>query len=223
MSRTDRSLARVLVVDDNPVIRLGLRSLFSFVAGVTEVLEASDGSEAVEVARKESPDLVLLDVRMPGTDGLTALPSLVEIAPVVMLTHSEEPAVISAALRAGASGYLVHGTFGEEELSAAVRVCFGGGTVLGAGVAELLAPASEVPSAAPAPAGGSVDPRFAALTRREVEIMELIGSGVSNADIGARLFLSPKTVKNHINRIYDKVGLHTRSEAIAAWLRRAEA
>jgi DNA-binding NarL/FixJ family response regulator len=222
MNAPDRAL-RVLVVDDNPVIRIGLRSLFDGIETVAEVCEAGDGREAIAVAQSSRPDLVLLDVRMPGMDGLSALGTLAELAPVVMLTHSDDAAIIAQAMAGGARGYLVHGQISEPDLRAALRICSEGGTVLGPGVAELLlprgwgeaGPAGQPEQPGPSPADG----RFAGLTEREREIMDLIGTGRSNAAIGHELFLAEKTVKNHINRIYDKLGYTTRSEAIADWLR----
>ncbi len=208
-TRTSRPLT-ILVVDDNLVIRQGLRSILAFVDDVGDVLEASDGQQALELVQEEKPDLVMLDVRMPVLDGLGALPGLTASAPVLMLTHTDESEVISRAVRAGARGYLVHGTFGEAELASAIRVCMAGGTVWGEGIMEvLMAPDTVTPGS---------DPRFADLTEREREIMVLIGRGLSNAEIGGELYLAEKTVKNHINRIYDKCGYRTRSEAIAGWL-----
>ncbi len=231
---------RVLVVDDNAVIRLGLASLLTSLGSVAEVLEAGNGDEAVAVAEKERPDLVLLDVRMPVCDGLTALPRLTPIAPVVMLTYSDEAAVVAQALEGGARGYLVHGHITEEHLAAALRACADGGTVLGPGVVEILLDRAgdlealpELPPAGLLSAGGhgaghqhdredrlGPPEKLALLTAREVEIMSAIATGRSNADIAAEFFLSEKTVKNHINRIYDKLGYRTRAEAIADWLGR---
>jgi DNA-binding NarL/FixJ family response regulator len=216
---------RVLVVDDNAVIRLGLASLLTALGNVAEVLQAGNGEEAVAVAEKERPDLVLLDVRMPVCDGLTALPRLTPIAPVVMLTYSDEAAVVAKALEGGARGYLVHGHITEEHLAAALRACSDGGTVLGPGVVEILlgnaggrAMETAEHEAALAPRQQGPPARLALLTAREVEIMQAIATGRSNADIAAAFFLSEKTVKNHINRIYDKLGYHTRAEAIVDWL-----
>lgn len=207
---SDRAVT-VLVADDNAVIRLGLKALLADLETVDRVLEASDGAEALEIAQAEHPHLVLLDVRMPGTDGLTVLPELVALSTVVMLTHSDEPDVIRSTLAAGARGYLIHGRIGEQELAAAVRICLDGGVVLAQGVSEvLLAPPEEVDDDLPE--------RMKVLTERELEIMEHIGSGLSNAAIGKELFLAEKTVKNHINRIYDKLGYRTRAEAISDWL-----
>jgi DNA-binding NarL/FixJ family response regulator len=215
-SSTDAAAYRVLVVDDNAVIRLGLVSLLTALGSVTQVLEAADGEEAVAVAEKERPDLVLLDVRMPVCDGLTALPRLTPIAPVVMLTYSDEADVVARALEAGARGYLVHGHITEEHLAAALRACADGGTVLGPGVVEILLDHPTGPVVAAA--GHGPPAKLALLTAREVEIMQAIATGRSNADIAGEFFLSEKTVKNHINRIYDKLGYRTRAEAIADWL-----
>jgi DNA-binding NarL/FixJ family response regulator len=210
---------RVLVVDDNAVIRLGLVSLLGALGSVAEVFEAANGEEAVRVAERERPDLVLLDVRMPVCDGLTALPRLTPVAPVVMLTYSDEADIVSSALEAGARGYLVHGHITEEHLAAALRACADGGTVLGPGVVEILLDHGAAPAPAPGePAVLGPPDKLARLTAREVEIMQSIATGRSNADIAATLFLSEKTVKNHINRIYDKLGYRTRAEAIADWL-----
>ncbi|WP_461028033.1 response regulator [Streptomyces sparsus] len=112
---------RLLVADDNPVVRAGLTALLSDREDITVVAEAADGAEAYESARRHRPDVVLLDVRMPGVDGLTALPHLVRLAPVLMLTYSQESEVVHEALHLGAEGYLVHGEFTAEQLVRAVR------------------------------------------------------------------------------------------------------
>lgn len=115
------SPVRVIVADDNPVVRAGLTALLSGRDDITVVAEAADGREACEAALRHRPDVVLLDVRMPGVDGLSALPHLAALARVVMLTYSHEPEIVRAALRGGAGGYLVHGEFTVEELVSAVR------------------------------------------------------------------------------------------------------
>jgi DNA-binding NarL/FixJ family response regulator len=235
---------RVLVADDNPVVRAGLTALLGGHADMEVVAEASNGTEAVSAAERVHPDVVLLDVRMPGTDGLTALPQLVSLAPVMMLTYSSEPAVVRQALHRGASGYLVHGGFTTEELTEAVRA-------VGRGTRSTPAPAPGREAAdslgvsyEPNEISSHLQPIMAllrqtsktrlghattlavhdrnrpdfGLSSREVEVMDLIAAGVNNQQIAATCFISEKTVKNHINRIFAKLHSTTRSEAIARWL-----
>ncbi|WP_217182370.1 response regulator transcription factor [Streptomyces sp. AC495_CC817] len=234
---------RVLVADDNPVVRAGLTALLGAHPDITVVAQATNGDEAVDEARRHRPDVVLLDVRMPGTDGLTALPELTALCPVMMLTYSTEPEVVTEALRRGASGYLVHGDFTAPELITAVRDVREGRPTISATVSTSLG-ASYEPSheshdlasqmqpfmtqspkvtsvRAPTPHRHALDrfnrPSFG-LSSREVEVMDLIASGMNNRQIAATCFISEKTVKNHINRIFAKLHSQTRSEAIAHWL-----
>ncbi|MEU6481967.1 response regulator transcription factor [Streptomyces sp. NPDC047017] len=252
---------RVVVADDNPVVRAGLTALLSGRPDITVVAEAADGREACEATRAHRPDVVLLDVRMPGVDGISALPYLVPIAPVVMLTYSREPEVVQEALRRGAGGYLVHGEFTAAQLVDAVRDVRAGRAHFTATAADaLLARLRE-----DGPPGGSrgledatahahqpstpnqpnisvknlshlqlnmgqsssgrasdrpatVDRSKYQLSAREAEIMDLIASGMTNHQIAAACFISEKTVKNHINRIFAKLHSTSRSEAAAKWL-----
>ncbi|MET9890729.1 response regulator transcription factor [Streptomyces sp. NPDC006465] len=223
---------RVLVADDNPVVRAGLSALLDAHPDITVVAAARDGGEALACAARLTPDVVLLDVRMPGTDGLTALPELSRIAPVMMLTYSREPEVVAEALGKGASGYLVHGEFTAAELIAAVRdVRRGRPTVpdsLGVSYqpppssSHLQSTVSQSSEARPVPAAGLHrralhQPDFG-LSSREVEVMDLIAAGMNNRQIAATCFITEKTVKNHINRIFAKLHSSSRSEAIAHWL-----
>lgn len=223
---------RVLVADDNPVVRAGLTALLEAHPGTVVVAAARDGDEALACARRHSPDVVLLDVRMPGTDGLTALPELTTIAPVMMLTYSREPEVVAEALRRGAAGYLVHGEFTAAELISAVRDVRDGRPAvpdsLGAFYqpepfsSHLQSPVAQSSEDRPAPAAGvhrraPNHPDFG-LSSREVEVMDLIAAGMNNRQIAATCFITEKTVKNHINRIFAKLHSSTRSEAIAHWL-----
>jgi len=208
---------RVLVADDNAVVRLGVRAVLEQVPDVSATLQAADGVQALEIARRERPDVVLLDVRMPRRGGLDVLAELAEIAPVLMLTHSDEPETIRAALAAGARGYLVHGTLSIEEIAGAIRTCVAGGIVLGAQAADaVFAPGG---GAAPGhPRGtGAADVR-GLLTAREQQIMDAVATGMSNTEIAAREFLAPKTVKNHVNNIYAKLGASSRAQAVALWV-----
>ncbi|MER6011115.1 response regulator transcription factor [Streptomyces bluensis] len=239
---------RVLVADDNPVVRAGLAALLGAYPGIEVVADATNGEEAVRRAADCRPDVILLDVRMPGTDGLTALPELAALAPVMMLTYSREPEVVAEALRRGATGYLVHGEFTAPELIASVRDVKDGLPTLSPS-ARVLAPAG-----VSSPLGVSYEPSHESheptsqlqlvvaqsskarstvaarlrrrvpdrpafgLSSREVEVMDLIASGMNNRQIAAACFISEKTVKNHINRIFAKLHSSSRSEAIAHWL-----
>ncbi|WP_327320870.1 response regulator transcription factor [Streptomyces sp. NBC_01235] len=232
---------RVIVADDNPVVRAGLTALLSGREDLTVVAEAADGREAYESALRHRPDVVLLDVRMPGVDGLSALPHLARIARVVMLTYSHEAEIVQEALRGGAGGYLVHGEFTVEELVAAVRDITRGRahftpTAATAVLAHLQNGATAhvkadstplfsltsterlsqlQPTVGQSTSGGRE--RFP-LSAREAEIMDLIASGMNNQQIAATCFISEKTVKNHINRIFAKLHSSSRSEAAAKWL-----
>lgn len=235
------SPVRVIVADDNPVVRAGLTALLSGRDDITVVAEAADGREACEAALRHRPDVVLLDVRMPGVDGLSALPHLAALARVVMLTYSHEPEIVRAALRGGAGGYLVHGEFTVEELVSAVRDVTRGRahftpTAATAVLAHLRNDATAHAEVDSSPlfsltsteALSQLQPtvrhsspvsraRFR-LSAREAEIMDLIVSGMNNQQIAATCFISEKTVKNHINRIFAKLHSSSRSEAAAKWL-----
>ena len=203
----------VLVVDDNAVIRSGVRSLLESDPEIEVMGEAGDGKEAIAMARQHRPDVVLLDVRMPVMDGVAAAEVLAREAKVMMLTYGEDADMVGGAIRAGASGYLVHGRFTPEELVGAVRDLAAGRQVLSPAVVPKVFEAMRLSGLGSA---RSEDPTE--LTAREREVMNLVSQGLSNGEVGGRLFISEKTVKNHINRIYAKLGVATRSEAIAAWL-----
>ncbi|MEU8466800.1 response regulator transcription factor [Streptomyces sp. NPDC029006] len=229
---------RLLVADDNPVVRAGLTALLSDRPDTTVVAEATDGREAYEAALRHRPDVILLDVRMPGVDGISALPHLVRLAPVMMLTYSHETETVREALRLGAGGYLVHGEFTTEQLVTAVRDVREGRPHVTPGAARALllalsegAPAHDPDQPSPKlndfsaeslsqlqrPVGQSFRRRFR-LSAREAEIMDLIASGMTNQQIAAACFISEKTVKNHINHIFAKLHSTTRSQATAKWL-----
>ncbi|WP_251094730.1 response regulator transcription factor [Streptomyces sp. Caat 7-52] len=229
---------RLLVADDNPVVRAGLTALLSGRSDTTVVAEASDGREAYEAALRHRPDVILLDVRMPGVDGISALPHLVRLAPVMMLTYSHETETVREALRLGAGGYLVHGEFTTEQLVRAVRDVREGRPHVTPGAARALltslregapahalsntpefmadSPPSTLSQLQPS-VGQSFRSRFR-LSTREAEIMDFIASGMTNQQIAAACFISEKTVKNHINRIFAKLQTTTRSQATAKWL-----
>jgi DNA-binding NarL/FixJ family response regulator len=207
---------RALVVDDDLVVRLGLTSLLEASGRVAVAGEASDGDEALALARQHLPDVVLLDVRLPRCDGLSVLPRLVELARVLMVTSSDEPAVIAQALRAGATGYLVHGQFTPAECVDAVVAAAAGRHRVSPPVLDALV---EHLRSVPKPGAPGGDARNThGLSRREVEIMEQIVRGRWNGHIARVLYISEKTVKNHINRVYAKLGTRNRAESIALWL-----
>ncbi|MFG3046805.1 response regulator [Streptomyces sp. NPDC048241] len=226
---------RLVVADDNPVVRAGLTALLTGREDTTVVAEAADGREAYEAALLHRPDVVLLDVRMPGVDGISALPHLVRLAPVMMLTYSHESETVREALRLGAGGYLVHGEFGTEQLVRAVRDVCEGRPHVTPGAARALIPPSATAHADPelplppwaisakplsqlqSPVGHSFRLSFQ-LSTREAEIMDLIASGMTNHQIAATCFISEKTVKNHINHIFAKLHTTNRSQATAKWL-----
>ncbi|RYV52225.1 response regulator transcription factor [Pengzhenrongella frigida] len=202
---------KILVADDNAVVRLGLQAVLDQVPDVSVTLLAADGVQALEVARAERPDVVLLDVRMPRRSGLDVLAELTEIAPVLMMTHSDEPETIRAALAGGARGYLVHGTLTIAEIAAAIRTCVAGGMVLGPQAASAMF--------AQGPVVAHVDVQVRArLSTREQQIMDAVATGISNGEIAVQEFLSPKTVKNHVNNIYAKLGVSSRAQAMALWV-----
>ena len=206
---------RALVVDDNPVVRMGLRSLLEASGRVEVVGEAANGAEAAVVADHCRPEVVLLDVRMPLVGGLEVAGALAARARVLMVSYAHEPDTVARSLREGAAGYLVHGRFDPAELVQAVVGTAAGATVLSPEAAGVLLerfrgdarPGRDLP-----------DHADSGLSRREREVMDLVAAGRSNTGVAADLFLSEKTVKNHINRIYAKLGVRTRGEAIATWL-----
>jgi DNA-binding NarL/FixJ family response regulator len=205
-------VTRVLIVDDNAVLRRGVASLLEAADGIEVVGEAGTGKEAIALAKEVAPDIVLLDVRMPVMDGIAAAGPLSKIAKVMMLTYAEDEERVSKAIRAGASGYMVHGRFSPEELEQAVIDLAKGRNVISPSVVSVVFDALREGPDGTEPEGP------AALTEREAEIMNLLAQGRSNGAIATELFISEKTVKNHINRIYSKLGVANRAEAIAAHL-----
>src|SRR6266508_276969 len=194
---------RVVVADDNPVVRSGLVSLLES-EGIHVVGEAGAGRQAMELAERMRPDLVLLDIRMPVVDGVSAAKVISKTTPVLMLTYADRPALVRAAIRGGAAGYLVHGTFTPHELTAAVRAAAAGGNPLSpAAAAALVGAVRRDPSQ-----DDRLPPHQArfGLSAREVDVMRLVAQGLPNSEISRRLFLAEKTVKNHLTHIYEKLG-----------------
>jgi DNA-binding NarL/FixJ family response regulator len=197
---------RAVVADDHPVFRSGLRLLLEDL-GVEVVAEAADGGSAVDRALEHRPDVVLMDLQMPGVSGLEATRRLTQAAPdvrVLVLTMVEDDDTLYAALRAGAAGYLLKGA-GPDEIDRAVRGVAAGDAVYGAGVADRL---RRMFAAGPAPVA------FPQLVERERDVLDLLATGASNADIARRLYLSDKTVRNYVSSILAKLGVRDRSQAI---------
>jgi DNA-binding NarL/FixJ family response regulator len=204
---------RIVLVDDQPLVRSGLRMILCVDEGFLIVGECSDGEEVLETVRQTSPDLVVMDVRMRRMDGAHATRLLREHGerpPVLILTTFRDDEVLSAALRAGANGFLLKDAPGEEILRAARIVCEGGAYLDPAVTARVLATYRQATTEA-APV---VHPGLQQLTDREIEVLRLIGRGATNAEIAQRLVIGEGTVKTHINRLFDKLGVRDRAAAI---------
>lgn len=202
-------MSRVVIADDHPAFRAGLRLLLQD-SGLDVVAEAADGLSAVDAVVEHRPDVALLDLQMPGLTGVEATRRLQEVAPgtkVLVLTMIEADETVLAAIRAGARGYLLKGA-GQEEIERAVRAVADGQAVYGAGVAE------RVMAFFSAGSGAAVGP-FPQLSEREREVLRLAAEGRANADIARRLFLSEKTVRNHVSSIFTKLGVTDRAQAVA--------
>ncbi|HSK97393.1 MAG TPA: response regulator transcription factor, partial [Euzebyales bacterium] len=192
-------MIRVLIADDNPVVRSGLMCLLEADPRIEVVAEAADGREAVRLAGLHDPDVALLDVRMPAMDGVAAAEPISDRAPVLMLTYTDEPKIVKDAIRAGASGYLVHGRFTADQLVAAVVDVAGGRPALSPTVTAVLLDAVR---AEPASADRTV---VEELTAREREIMDLLAQGLTGEQVAERLVLSSETVKTHIRNAMTKL------------------
>jgi DNA-binding NarL/FixJ family response regulator len=210
---------RVLVVDDEELVRTGLRLILDAEPDIGVVGTASDGRQAVAEVRRLCPDVVLMDIRMPGLDGLEATRRILtepEVPPckVVILTTFDVDEHVYEALRAGASGFLLKDV-PADQLAHAIRVAAAGEALLAPSVTRRLIAAFARPTApAPAPAAG-----LSELTPREVEVLTLLAEGLSNAEIAARLFVGEATVKTHVARILTKLGVRDRVQAVIAAFR----
>lgn len=225
---------RIVIVDDNFVMRAGLKSALSLEPDLEVAGEGQDGLEAVRLAAELRPDLMLMDFRMPVLDGIRATERIIAENPdarILITTWSEEAQTLVEAILAGAKGYLVHGRFTLAELTNAIRSVYDGGALITPSLAPVLLELvknkadgnsdieSVIPSKSEMPdynqAGSAAKPRTEALlTRREREILELVQQGKSNRDIAEILVIEEKTVKNHINNLYSKLHLKNRQEAI---------
>ncbi|SFQ67416.1 DNA-binding response regulator, NarL/FixJ family, contains REC and HTH domains [Amycolatopsis arida] len=196
---------RLIVADDHPIVRDGLRGVFTGERGFEVVGEAADGAEAVALTQRLRPDVVLIDLRMPGTDGLTAIRALAERgnpARVLVLTTYDTDSDVLPAIEAGATGYLLKDA-PRDELFRAVRAAARGESVLSPAVASRLMGRMREPAREP-------------LSQREVEVLRLVARGATNRDAARQLFISEATVKTHLLHIYAKLGVNDRAAAVAA-------
>jgi DNA-binding NarL/FixJ family response regulator len=204
------AVIRVVLADDHPVVRGGLRALLESLPAYEVVGEAVDGDSAVREVQLTKPDVVLMDVQMPGVDGLEAtrrIRAATPAAAVLVLTMFDDDDTVFAAMKAGAQGYLLKGAE-QDEIDRAIRAVVAGEAIFGPGVAaRVLQHFSDPP---PVPD----DVPFPQLTDREREVLDLVAAGRRNASIAEELFLSPKTVANHISSIFAKLAVADRSAAI---------
>jgi DNA-binding NarL/FixJ family response regulator len=199
----------VLVVDDHPMFREGIGAVVDSLPWATVVGEAEDGETALEQARRTRPDVVLMDLQMPGVNGLEATRRLAEELPgtaVLVLTMVENDEAVAAALRAGARGYLVKGA-GKRDITRALEAVAHGEVILGAGIGPAVV------SRIAARADGLAP--FPQLSDREREVLDLVARGLANGAIARQLFLSEKTVRNLVSTILTKLPAKTRAEAVA--------
>jgi DNA-binding NarL/FixJ family response regulator len=203
---------RVLIVDDDNLMRAGLRGVLASDQAIEVVGEAADGNEASYRTRLLRPDVVLMDVRMPDLDGISATRDLLAGFPevkVVILTTFEQDDYIFGALNAGASGFLLKRT-SPEELIAAIHIIAAGDSLLSPSVTSRVI---ERMAGQPAP-GAALDPRLAELTPRETEVLKLVARGLSNGEIAATLVIEESTVKTHLKRILAKLGVRDRVQTV---------
>ncbi|QOV33130.1 response regulator transcription factor [Streptomyces ferrugineus] len=203
---------RVLLADDDALLRMALRLVLAHADDIEVAAEAVDGAEAVDLAVRHHIDVVLMDIRMPGTDGLTATEALSDLAPavrVVMLTTFGEDEYVTRALAAGAAGFVLKDT-GPQELIQAVRVAASGEAILSPRITRGLIEQHVVTNARRA---AEARRQVETLTARERDVLALVGRGLSNADVGRRLHLGEGTVKTHVRSILAKLGCANRVQA----------
>ncbi len=201
---------RVLVADDHAFFRDGLRMLLEEAPDMELAGEAADGDEAVAMAAEIQPDVILMDIKMPGPSGIEATRRILGASPhigIVVVTMYEDDDFVFSAMRAGARGYLLKGADREDVLRA-IRAVASGDAIFGPAIARRLIGFFAAPTSPAAP------PLFPELTGREREILDLIARGRSNADIAGRLYLSSKTVRNNVSNILSKLQVASRAEAI---------
>src|SRR5713226_545377 len=201
---------RILLVDDHPLVRNGLRALLASVTDMAVVGEASNGEEAITQAAELQPDIILMDLHMPGLNGIEATRRILQVHPhigILVLTMLEDDASVFAAMRAGARGYLLKGA-DQEDVLRAIGAAAHGEAIFSPPIARrLMQYFANMQPVLPASA-------FPDLTEREREILGLIALGKSNAEIAGELVLSPKTVSNHVSNIFSKLQVVDRAQAV---------
>jgi DNA-binding NarL/FixJ family response regulator len=205
-----RGNTRVLVADDHAVFRYGMRAMLANAQGLEVVAEAATGEEAVEKAAEVRPDIVLMDIQMPGMNGIEATRRIVQANPevrVVEVTMFGDDDSVFLAMRAGARGYVLKGADAEEVMKV-LRAVAQGEAYFGPEIARRIMGFFSSPKPAPA------SEAFPELTSREVEVLGLIAQGLSNQEIASRLYVSQKTVRNHVSHIFLKLQVADRAQAI---------
>jgi DNA-binding NarL/FixJ family response regulator len=213
---TENAPITVLLVDDQPLLRMGFRLILEGEEDLRIVGEASDGTEAIRLVGELSPDVVLMDVRMPVLDGIEATRAITatgSCARIIILTTFDVDEYAFAGLQAGASAFLLKDA-APSDLINAVRVVASGDAVVAPRITQRLLETYVRGSARPAPAAPAPDPLLADLTPRETEMLEAMAEGLSNAEIAHRYFLSEATVKTHVRRILTKLHLRDRVQAV---------
>ncbi|NLJ54902.1 MAG: response regulator transcription factor [Intrasporangiaceae bacterium] len=203
---------RVVLVDDDAMVRTALKMFLGGGSGIEVVGEADDGAAGVDLVRRERPDVVLMDIRMPVLDGLAAterVRALPDPPEVIVLTTFDADEYVLRALRIGAAGFLLKDT-PPDRLVEAVRTVAGGSPILSPSVTAQLIAAVAVPSEPEDPARAQALARLESLTEREREVAEAVARGLSNAEIAAELFVGVPTVKTHVGRLFDKLAVENR-------------
>ena len=203
-------MIRVVVCDDHPMVREGLRAVINEAPGFELSAEAATGEEAVDLARDLLPDVLVMDLQLPGINGITAIGRIAASAPsvgILVLTMFEDDESVFSALRAGARGYLLKGA-GQADILRALEGISSGQAIFGPSIASRVLSLSAVRN--------QEEPLFPALTEREREVLALLATGLDNADIARKLVVSQKTVANHVSNIFSKLHFETRAQAIVA-------
>ncbi len=204
---------RVIVADDHALFRRGLEMVLQSESDIEVVAEANDGKEVVTLAVEHAPDLVLMDVRMPGQGGIEAAQAIKEVVPntkILMLTISDEEEDLYDAIKAGASGYLLK-EISIDEVASAIRSVHAGQSLISPSMASKLLTEFATMARKDAEKQQMPTPR---LTDREMQVLTLVAQGLNNRDIAKQLFISENTVKNHVRNILEKLQLHSRMEAV---------